>query len=187
MISSKLVQSLFIYVALAACISIILVWSVSYPQSREAQAQIPISPRQCFLLQIQYSDEDIRYQKPKVQCISICSWYHNILDLRLSFFIYVYLLTFEFLYLCVCVLVYLCTVWWRGIPSTQLQVISWKLQLVIGFGGEGTSRRFGDRLSCTFQKQKEDVEPRKIFINTSSWLDFVLHALWALKYCDPCR
>ena len=73
-ISSKLVQSLFIYVALAAaCISIILVWSVSYPQSREAQAQIPISPRQCFLLQIQYSDEDIRYPKPKIRCIAICS------------------------------------------------------------------------------------------------------------------
>ena len=116
----------------------LLSWSglCHIPNLGEAQAQIPISPRQCFLLQIQYSDEDIRYQKPKVQCISICSWYHNILDLRLSFFIYVYLLTFEFLYLCVCVLVYLCTVWWRGIPSTQLQVISWKLQLVIGFGGE---------------------------------------------------
>ena len=70
------------------------------------------------------------------QCIAICSWYHNILDLRRSYFMYVYLLSFEFLYLCVCVLVYLCTVWWRGIPSTQLQVISWKLQLVIGFGGE---------------------------------------------------
>ena len=55
----------------------------------------------------------------------------------------------------------LCTTVWccRVLDPLQLQVISWKLQLVIGFGGEGTSRRFGDRLSSTEQKQKQEIKP----------------------------
>ena len=73
---------------------------------------------------------------------------------------YVYLLSFEFLYLCVCVLVYLCTVWWRGIPSTQLQVISWKLQLVIGFGGERGHQQpiWGPIVSIYEDEDDEDDE-----------------------------